>query len=367
MPWFVQNLIVFCLLALTAWLWRAASRREYWRLAAREVAARKGALVSGVILLCYLLVAVLDSIGWSVAARDPESGEILRNTSGKVIYTPGESVLNRLLKPLERRSEESYSAPMAERLYAAESSTDASGKSVRIHKELNYPKGHLLGTDRIGKDVLWLSLKSIRTGIIIGLLTTLIAIPFALVMGVVAGYFGGWVDDVIQYLYTVVSSIPTVLFVAAFIVIFGNGLTQLCIAMGLASWTSLCRLLRAETLRLKEAEYIAAARALDTPSWKILARHILPNVLHVVLITTVLRFSSEVLSEAVLTYLGIGVGADTMSWGTMINDARAELTRDPVIWWKLVSAFIFMLGLVLPANLFGDALRDALDPRLRTQ
>ena len=101
--------------------------------------------------------------------------------------------------------------------------------------------------------------------------------------------------------------------------------------------------------------------------WKIIFRHIIPNVLHLILITAMLRFSSEVLSEAALTYLGIGVGADTMSWGAMINDARSELTRAPIIWWKLLAAFIFMIGLVLPANIFGDTLRDALDPRLRTQ
>lgn len=367
MSWLTQNLIVVALLLLGVWLWRAASRREYWRLAAREVSCRRGALLSGAILACYLLVAVLDSVGWRSPMRDPASGEILRNSEGRVLYDSGRSVLDRLLKPLDDRRERSYSAPLATTLYGQESDTDEDGRMVRVHKPLDYPRGHLLGTDRIGRDVLLLSIKSIRTGIIIGLLTTLVAIPFSLLMGVAAGYFGGWVDDLIQYVYTVVSSIPTILFVAAFIVIFGNGLPQLCIAMGLASWTSLCRLLRAETMRLKETEFVAAARALGVRPWRIILRHIVPNVLHVVLITTVLRFSSEVLAEAVLTYLGIGVGADTMSWGTMINDARAELTRDPVIWWKLVSAFVFMLGLVLPANIFGDALRDALDPRLRTQ
>lgn len=365
--WIIQDIIVIALLALAFLLVRMAASREYWRLAAREVAAKKSALVSGCLLAAYLAIALLDSFGWANRVRSPETGEFLKDKNGKVIFDQGKSLLDRLLTPLSSRKEEAYSAPMASVLLTAQTVTDDEGRSTRQHPPLKYPGTHLLGTDRIGTDVLLLSMKSIRTGIIIGLLTTLIAIPFALLMGLVAGYFGGWVDDVIQYVYTVVSSIPTVLFVAAFIIIFGNGLTQLCIAMGLASWTSLCRLLRAETLRLKEMEFVAAAKALGTPHWRILTRHILPNVLHVVLITTVLRFSSEVLSEALLTYLGIGVGADTMSWGTMINDARTELTRDPVIWWKLTSAFIFMLGLVLPANIFGDAIRDALDPRLRTQ
>ncbi len=368
MPWMLQNAIVVLLLVLATGLLLAARKREQWRLAFRELQHRPVALISAAILALYLLVALLDSLGWASPLLHPETGEPLRNHQGKLLYAPGKSLLDRFLAPLEQRAETSYSAPLAKTLFTPESAADPhTGQLQRIHPPLQYPGTHLLGTDRIGKDVLLLSLKSIRTGVIVGLLTTLVAIPFALLLGLIAGYFGGWLDDAIQYVYTVLSAIPTVLFVAAFMVIFGNGLPQLCLAMGLASWTSLCRLLRAETLKLREADFVTAAKALGTPPWKILLRHILPNVLHVVLITTVLRFSSEVLAEAVLTYLGIGVGADTMSWGTMINDARAELTRDPVIWWKLASAFLFMLGLVLPANILGDALRDALDPRLRTQ
>ena len=365
MSWTCQNLIVLALLLLGTWLFYAMRRREYWRLAGREILSRKSAVVSGVILAVYLVIAVLDSIGWRNAERDAATGEIRRHpATGEVIYDRGASVLDRLLRPLANRQELYYSAPLAKDAYIYETQEGGDGTIHRGHPALQHPRSHLLGTDRIGNDVLLLSLKSVRTGIIIGLLTTLIAIPFALLMGILAGYYGGWLDDVIQYVYTVVSSIPTVLFVAAFIVIFGVGLPQLCVAMGLAY---MIYLLRAETLRLRESEFVSAAVALGTPSWRILLKHILPNVLHVVIITTVLRFSSEVLAEALLTYLGIGVGAETMSWGVMINDARSELTRDPVIWWKLTAAFVFMLGLVLPANLFGDAVRDALDPRLRTQ
>ena len=114
-------------------------------------------------------------------------------------------------------------------------------------------------------------------------------------------------------------------------------------------------------------EYVQACEAMGVSRGRILWNHIVPNLMHIVLITAVLSFSGRVLGEAVLSYIGIGVGADTISWGVMINDARLEMARDPVVWWKLVSAFIFMVGLVLPANLFGDALRDALDPRLRTE
>ncbi|HEB80851.1 MAG TPA: ABC transporter permease, partial [Chromatiales bacterium] len=140
----------------------------------------------------------------------------------------------------------------------------------------------------------------------------------------------------------------------------------LCIILGITSWTGLCRLLRGEALKLRELDYIQAAQAFGVGHTKILTRHILPNVMHIVLITVVLDFSGLVLAEAVLTYVGVGVDPTTYSWGNMINGARLELARDPVVWWSLAAAFVFMFGLVLSANLFADAVRDAFDPRSGT-
>ncbi len=239
---------------------------------------------------------------------------------------------------------------------------------------------HILGTDKAGQDVLYMAVKSVRTGLVIGTLTTLIVTPFAILFGVLAGYFGGYTDDVIQYVYTTLSSIPDILLIAAAMLIFQVGLTAketilsaderlvyLCIIMGITSWTGLCRLIRAEVLKLREIEYIQAADAFGVARATIMVRHLVPNVLHIVLISVVLRFSGLVLAEAVLAYVGIGVDPSMQSWGNMINQARLELAREPVVWWSLLAAFVFMLGLVLPANVFGDAVRDALDPRLRTQ
>lgn len=367
MSWICQNILTFALLAVLSLVAWRLSRREYWRLAWRELCGHRAAMVCGVILAVYAAIAVADSIGWRRQLRD-ENGAALRNPdTGKILYDDGCSALDYLLTSLRTRREKTYSAPLAATQFTAENGLGDDGKVRRIYPELRYPRSHLLGTDRVGGDVFYQALKSIRTGLIIGLLTTLAAIPFSLVAGLSAGYYGGIVDDAIQYVYSVLNSIPTVLFVAAFMLICGQGLPQLCLAMGISSWTSLCRLVRAETLKLREMEYVQASTILGQPSWLIICRHIVPNLLHVVLITTVLRFSSEVLAEAALTYLGIGVGANTYSWGTMINEARTELTRDPIIWWKLAAAFAFMLGLVLPANIFGDAIRDALDPKLRTK
>ena len=241
---------------------------------------------------------------------------------------------------------------------------------------------HVLGTDKVGQDVLYLSLKSIRTGLVIGTVTTLVMLPFALFLGIAAGYFRGWVDDVIQYIYTVLSSIPGVLLIAAAVLMMQVTLEKhaewfsstaeradlrllfLCLILGVTSWTGLCRLLRGETLKLRELEYIQASQAFGVSSLRILSRHILPNVMHIVLIAVVMDFSALVLAEAVLSYVGVGVDPSTNSFGTLINNARLEMGREPMVWWTLASAFSFMLVLVLAANLFADAVRDAFDPRL---
>jgi len=242
-------------------------------------------------------------------------------------------------------------------------------------------KYHLLGTDKVGEDVYYQALKSIRTGLLIGTLTTLVMLPAAILLGIMAGYFRGWVDDVIQYSYTTLNSIPGVLLIAAAILMLQIYMSNhefdslveradlrlliLVIILGVTSWTGLCRLLRGETLKLREMDYVQAATAFGVSNLKIITRHILPNVLHIVLIAVILDFSGLVLAEAVLSYVNIGVDPTMNSWGNMINSARLEMAREPIVWWSLAAAMIFMFSLVLAANLFSDVVRDAFDPRLR--
>jgi peptide/nickel transport system permease protein len=242
---------------------------------------------------------------------------------------------------------------------------------------------HVLGTDKVGQDVFYLALKSIRTSLVIGTLTTLVLLPVGIALGTMAGYFRGWVDDVIQYVYTTLNSIPGVLLIAASVLMMqvvidrhpewfsvaaqraDFRLLVLCAILGLTSWTGLARLLRGETLKLSQLEYIQAAHAFGVRDTRILARHILPNVSHIVIIAMVMDFSGLVLAEAVLSYVGVGVDPSTNSFGTMINAARLEMSREPVVWWALATAFSFMFALVLAANLFADAARDGFDPRVR--
>ena len=240
---------------------------------------------------------------------------------------------------------------------------------------------HLLGTDLTGNDVLYQSIKSIRTAFVIGVLATVATLPLAVVLGILAGYFKGWVDEVIQYVYTVLSSVPGVLLIAACVLmvqvfldkhpeLFDTGaeradlkLFLLCAVLGLTGWAGLCRLLRGETLKLRELDYVQAAGAFGVGHLRIMVRHIFPNVAHLMLIVTVLEFSALILYEAVLSYVGVGVDPSMNSFGGMINLARSEMSRDPVVWWSFAAAFGFMVTLVLAANLFADGVRDAFDPR----
>jgi peptide/nickel transport system permease protein len=246
-----------------------------------------------------------------------------------------------------------------------------------------WPHYHVLGTDQTGNDVLYQAIKSIRTAVVIGSLSTLATLPLAILFGILAGYYKGRIDDGIQYLYTVLSSIPSVLLISAFVLMiqvfidknptmFETGLERadvrlflLAGILGVTGWAQLARLLRAETLKLGELDYVQAARAFGVSDGRIMRRHIMPNVTHIVVIVAVLDFSGLVLYEAVLSYVGVGVDPSTNSFGTMINGARNEMSRDPVVWWNLLTAFAFMVTLVLSMTIFASAVREAFDPRAR--
>ena len=224
-------------------------------------------------------------------------------------------------------------------------------------------------------------MKSLRTAFVLGALSTITMLPFAVFFGIAAGFFRGWVDDVVQYLYTTISSIPSVLLIAATALMIQVFIDQhplllptslergdaklffIAAIIGVTGWASLARLLRAETMKLSGLDFITAARACGTPSGVIMRRHILPNVLHIILIVSVIGFSDIVLYEAVLSYIGVGVDPSMNSFGSMINAARNEMSRTPTVWGNLFAAFIFMVAVVLSANLFASAVRDAFDPR----
>ena len=181
-----------------------------------------------------------------------------------------------------------------------------------------------------------MALKGARVALLLGGLTSLIVIPLALFFGMSAGYFGGRIDDAVFFVISTLSSIPSLLLLIALIVALGRGPVQVCFAMGVTGWVGFSRVIRGETLKLRELDYVAAARALGASDARILLRHILPNLLHLVVITFVLLFSGMVLTEAILAFLGIGIDG---SWGQMIDQARDELARDPIIVWNIAASF----------------------------
>lgn len=406
------------------------------------------AVATGMVLLAFTLVALLDSLHYRPLLQQDSHAK--PQYSVEVV-----SVWDALLQPLRAHNEKSYSSPLSQHLYVKENVTLPNGSIIRDYPRLDiaqtsqpsvgrlfvrgliwgsgmticiwiilgvvWARGirdiwsmlwrnsnanrrtvlwvsalmlvsvavvaslaahyHVLGTDKIGQDVLYNTLKSIRTGLLIGTLTTLIMLPFSILLGISAGYFGGWLDDVIQYVYTTLNAIPSVLLIAAAVLLmqvyiethaamFDSSAARtdfrllfLCVILGVTSWTGLCRLLRGETLKLRELDYVQAARAFGVSNMRIMLRHILPNLYHLVLISVVMDFSGLVLAEAVLSYVGVGVDPAMQSWGNMINAARLEMAREPVVWWPLVAAFGFMFTLVLSANLFADSVRDAFDPK----
>lgn len=381
------DIIIFLLFVMVVYLVVAARSAEGARSVWRGLKRNRLAMASMVLLSLYSFAALMDSVRWQDPVLD-ERGNAALTEAGEPIYSAEAlSLLDRVFSSLRNKTEKTYSAPFSSHLYAKETIELDDGTIVRDYPKLKYPSTHPLGTDKVGRDVLYSALKGVRTAIIIGSGTTMVIIPFAILFGVMAGYYGGVVDDVIQYIYTTLASIPGVLLIVAFMLLFGQSgyqggliskaevylgifvpndrLFWLCLILGITSWTDLCRLIRGETLKLREMEYVQAARAFGVSGPGIIYRHIVPNVMHLVLITFVLQFSALVLAEAVLSYIGIGVGPEMGSWGNMINTARLELSREPVVWWNLVGSFVFMFALVLPANIFGDAVRDALDPRLR--
>ncbi|MDR2000989.1 MAG: ABC transporter permease [Zoogloeaceae bacterium] len=365
-----SDALFFLLIALalgSVWWGR---RQEHLRAAWAAVWAKRRARIAAAALAGFFAISFIDSLHYRA--------ELPREADKPVAYSVEVlSALDALLMPLKLNTEKTYSAPLADESFAKEILADGSSG----FPPLKHAGAHLFGTDKVGQDVLYLTLKSIRTGLLIGTLTTLIMLPAAILLGIIAGYVGGWVDDAIQYLYTTLNSIPGVLLIAASVLMmqvvidthpdwFATAaeradarLLALCAILGVTSWTGLCRLLRGETLKLREMEYVQAAQAFGVAPLAIMLRHILPNVMHIVLIALVMDFSGLVLAEAVLSYIGVGVDPNTISFGTMINAARLELAREPVVWWSLAAAFTFMFIMVLAANLLADAVRDAFDPR----
>jgi len=221
---------------------------------------------------------------------------------------------------------------------------------------------HWFGTDYRGRDVFWRTVFATRTAFQVGILAGAVSIAVGVTLGAVAGYFGGVIDTLIMWVYSTFAAMPSLLFVLAFALLFGRGVTAVYLGIGLTSWVGLCRVIRGECMRLRSEPFVEAARVQGLAPGRIIFRHLLPNTMHLVIVFFTIRFAGAVLTEVIVSFLGLGAQF-APSWGVMIAAARERLWQG--VWWEMAAATAAMFGLVLAVNVLGDALRDVLDPRLR--
>ncbi|HEV6965957.1 ABC transporter permease [Roseateles sp.] len=220
-----------------------------------------------------------------------------------------------------------------------------------------------LGGDRLGRDVLAKVIKGAEVSIFVGLAAALAATLIGTLLGAVSGFFGGKVGDFLEWVYNVFTAIPSILLIFAFAAIFHRGVGSVVAILALTGWTGIYRLIRAEFIKHRGREYVRSAEAIGASQASRMFKHILPNVSHVALVQLSLHVVSFIKSEVILSYLGLGVGVDQVSWGTMLAEAQNEMILG--YWWQLGAVTVFMAVFVTAFALFTDALRDALDPKLR--
>jgi peptide/nickel transport system permease protein len=220
-----------------------------------------------------------------------------------------------------------------------------------------------LGGDRLGRDVLSKAIKGTEISVFVGVLAAVLATTIGTVLGALSGFFGRLVGDFLEWLYNVFESIPGILLIFAFAAVFGRGIFTVVLILGLTGWTGLYRQVRSEFLKHGQREYVRSAEAIGASSMSRMFKHILPNISHVILVRMSLLVVGFIKAEVILSYLGLGVGVEDVSWGTMLAEAQSELILG--YWWQLAAATLFMAVFVTAFSLLADAVRDALDPKLR--
>jgi len=353
-----SNILTPAVTLLLVWGALTMYRNTFWgprlKMAFKSLTARFGLLLAAI----FFVIAFMDSISWiSESSKEEQAKYSVALSKPRTLLDRSFSLFTGV--PEYKFKEKASSAPMAKTEFRESDIIDPeTGEKKRMKAGLTYT--HIMGTNSGGIDTCYAVLKGVRPAVLIGTLPLLITLPIALIFGVCAGYFGGKFDDLVVFIYTTLSSIPSLLLLIAIVYSMGKDMTAVCVALGVTSWVGLCRLVRGETMKLRELEYIQAAKCLGVPIYKTILRHILPNLTHIILITCILTFTALVLSESILAYLGIGLAG---SWGSMIANAKSEIAQDPVIWWNLVFSSCALFMLVLSVNIVGDALRDALDPK----
>ena len=327
-----------------------------WAAAATRFKTDRVGLASLVIVALFLLLVLASSVGlvakdWQVERGVPDApptfmGPAPKTESVSVTAPTGPNVDISAIDPLAPRYAEWAEA-------AKKYQTQVTARADTLP----------FGGDRLGRDVLAKAIKGAQVSILVGVSAAVLATLIGTLLGAVAGFFGGKVGDLLEWVYNVFTAIPGILLIFAFAAVFGRGIGSVVLILGLAGWTGIYRLVRAEFIKHANRDYVRAAEAIGASNASRMFRHILPNVSHVVLVQLSIHVVGFIKSEVILSYLGLGVGVDQVSWGTMLSEAQSELILGH--WWQLAAATFLMAVFVTAFSLMTDALRDALDPKLR--
>ena len=342
---------------ITATTDSAAPRSEgVWRAAWRRMRSDRLGVASLVVVLVFVLMIVLTAAGLVARGWQKEVGV---PSAPPTFMGPAAAVETEAIAgPTGPIADISAVDPLAPR-YQEWAERAAKYKTVETPRDQTLP----FGGDRLGRDVLSKAMKGTQTSVFVGLLGAIVAALIGTVLGALGGFFGGKVGDFLEWVYSVFTSIPDILLILSFAVIFGRGIASVAIILALVGWTGIYRQVRAEFIKHSTRDYVRSAEAIGASAASRMFRHILPNVSHVILVRLSLLVVAFIKFEVILSYLGLGVGVDDVSWGTMLAEAQSELILG--YWWQLVAATAFMAVFVTAFSLMTDALRDALDPKLR--
>ncbi|PZP30159.1 MAG: peptide ABC transporter permease [Roseateles depolymerans] len=334
----------------------SSSSGGVWAASWRRLKTDRVGLASMGVVGAFLVLVLLVAVGAIASGWQAEVG--VPNAPPTVVGPQPPEDTGAIAVPKGPNVDLSDIDPLAPR-YAEWAERAKQFKTVATVKAETLP----LGGDRLGRDVLAKVLKGAEVSIVVGLAAALVATLIGTVLGALSGFFGGKVGDFLEWVYNVFTAIPSILLIFAFAAIVSRGIGSVVLILALTGWTGIYRLIRAEFMKHRVREYVRSAEAIGASKGARMFRHILPNVSHVALVQLSLHVVSFIKSEVILSYLGLGVGVDQVSWGTMLAEAQSELILG--YWWQLAAVTAFMAVFVTAFALFTDALRDALDPKLR--
>jgi oligopeptide transport system permease protein len=331
-----------------------------WKAAWRRLRNDRVGMVSLVIVLAFLLLIIAAAL--NVVASDWQKEVGVPNAPPTFVGPRAEAVADDPLAKLVAKDAKPVDLSDIDPLAPKYKEWEERAAKIQV---FDPPRADTLpfGADRLGRDVLAKAIKGAEISIFVGMFAAVVATLIGTLLGALGGYVGGKVGDLLEWVYNVFTSIPDILLIFAFAAVFGRGISTVVLILGLVGWTGMYRQVRAEYIKHRSREYVRAAEAIGVSHFQRMFVHILPNVSHVVLVRMSLLVVGFIKAEVILSFLGLGVPVDQVSWGTMLSEAQAELVLGH--WWQLAAATLFMATFVTAFALFTDALRDALDPKLR--